>query len=233
MNVPRESDSRIVIDDLLRHAGWDPIDKTQVLTEFAIRSENNNGAHRGRADYILLDQRGRPLAIVEAKKQAIHPYTAKQQALPYAEQLRAPFIFLTNGDLIYFWDYSNDDARVVSSFYSQRDLERLVFMRQQRKPLATIPIPDYYFRQGEQRAVRLYQQDAMKVLDQALELGKRRFLIELPTGMGKTDLICLYLQRLLCLYSGIRESDKLDILENIRSGISYHDNRLFPYLGGR
>ena len=37
----------------------------------------------------------------------------------------------------------------------------------------------------------------MQALDHAVELGKRRFLIELPTGTGKTDLVCLYLKRLI------------------------------------
>lgn len=104
---------------------------------------------------------------------------------------------MTNGELIYFWDYQNDDARVVSSFFSQRDLERLVEMRSTRKPLATIELPEYYVRQGETRFVRPYQREAMQALDQAIELGKRRFLIELPTGMGKTDLISLQLKRLI------------------------------------
>jgi len=185
----KETDARIVIDDALRQAGWDPADKSQVLTEQA--------AAGGRADYVLLAQNGRPLAIIEAKRSAIEPYTAKQQALPYAKQLKAPFIFLTNGELIYFWDYTNDDARIVNSFYSRRDLERLVVMRAERKPLATIPIPEHYLRQGESRIVRPYQQETMRALDQAFELGKRRFLIELPTGTGKTDLICLYLKRLI------------------------------------
>lgn len=151
----------------------------------------------GRADYVLLGQNGRPLAVIEAKRRATEPYTAKQQVLPYAKRLDAPFIFLTNGDLIYFWDYRNDDARIVNSFYSRRDLERLVEMRSTRKALATIAIPEYYLRQGEQRQVRPYQKAAMQAFDQAVELGKRRFLIELPTGTGKTDLICLYLQRLI------------------------------------
>ena len=62
-------------------------------------------------------------------------------------------------------------------------------MRSTRKPLATIPIPEHYIRQGETREVRPYQQEAMQALDHAVELGKRRFLIELPTGTGKTDLI--------------------------------------------
>ena len=142
----KETDARILIDDQLRAAGWNPADKSQVLTEVKVTGSAYEVAESGsqatilstasyeagllgRADYVLLDQRGRPLAVVEAKKQAIHPYVAKQQALPYAKQIGAPFIFLTNGELIYFWDYQNDDARIVNSFFSRRDLERLVHMR--------------------------------------------------------------------------------------------------------
>ena len=45
---------------------------------------------RGRADYVLYGQNGRPLAVIEAKKNSINPYVAKQQALPYARALGAP-----------------------------------------------------------------------------------------------------------------------------------------------
>jgi type I restriction enzyme, R subunit len=169
----------------------------RVIGEFVCVVELADGAApAGRADYVLYDQRGRPLAVIEAKKNAINPYVAKQQALPYAKALGAPFIFLTNGELTYFWDYQNDDARPIASLFSRRDLERMVEMRQARKPLATVTIPEHYIRQGETRTVRPYQAEAMRALDHALELGKRRFLIELPTGTGKTDLICLYLKRL-------------------------------------
>jgi type I restriction enzyme, R subunit len=184
-----EADARILIDEKLRQAGWDPSDKSQVLTE---RSQDGS-----RADYVLLAQNGRPLAIVEAKRSGIDPYSAKQQALPDAKKRGAPFIFLSNGEVIYFWDYTNDDARLVGSFYSRRDLERLVTMRSERQPLATVPIPDDYLRAGEARTVRPYQKEAMRALDHAVELGKRRFLMELPTGTGKTDLIALYLKRLI------------------------------------
>ena len=222
MNVHQsEADARITIDDLLRQAGWDPADRSMVRTEVylseaigvretgdrygdspgktnssGIEHEGTGASTGGRADYVLYDGRGRPLAVIEAKKNAINPYVAKQQALPYAKALDAPFIFLTNGELIYFWDYGNADARPISGFYSQRDLERTVTMRAGSRVLATVEIPDYYIRQGETRSVRPYQAEAMKALDQALELSKRRFLIELPTGTGKTDLICLYLKRL-------------------------------------
>ena len=189
-----EADARIEIDELLRQAGWDPADKSAVGTE--IHAEGGDGSH-SRADYVLYDQRGRPLAVIEAKKNAIDPYVAKQQALPYAQSLGAPFIFLANSELTYFWDYRNEDARQIAGFFSRRDLERLVEMRATRKPLAIVEVPEHYIRQGETRTVRPYQAEAMRSLDHAFELGKRRFLIELPTGTGKTDLICLYLKRLL------------------------------------
>jgi type I restriction enzyme R subunit len=217
-----EADARILIDDLLKEAKWDPADKSQVLTEVYIHQvfegvfvgskiaespaiygekeipeEPPHKPASGRADYVLLDSKGRALGVIEAKKNAINPYIAKQQALPYAQELGAPFIFLTNGELIYFWDYQNDDARIVASFYSRRDMERLVEFRKNRKPMATMEIPEYYIRQGETRSLRPYQQEAMRSLDHALELGKKRFLIELPTGTGKTDLTTLYLKRLI------------------------------------
>ena len=193
-DLSKETDARINIDDLLRQAGWNPADKSQVMTEVSAQTADGG---RGRADYVLLDQRGRHLAVIEAKKRAIEPYVAKNQALPYAQNLQAPFIFLSNGELIYFWDYQNDDARIVNSFFSRRDLERLVEMRSTRQPLATIEIPEYYTRQGETRFVRPYQKETMQAMDHAVELGKRRFLLELPTGTGKTDLICLQLKRLI------------------------------------
>jgi type I restriction enzyme R subunit len=202
-----EADARIVIDDLLRQAGWNPADKSQIRTEVGIQDyplevrEPNppygQEVKAKRADYVLLDQRGRALAIIEAKRSATQPYAAKQQALPYAKKIKAPFIFLTNGEVIYFWDYENDDARIVNSFFSRRDLERLVEMRSTRKALATQEIPAYYIRQGETREVRPYQREAMQAIDHTVELGKRRFLMELPTGTGKTDMICLYLKRLI------------------------------------
>ena len=210
----KETDARILIDDRLRAAGWDPTDKSQVLTSVSIRNQTSSSSsgknpeghslaaegeepYSGQADYVLLDQRGRSLAVIEAKKEKIDPYTAKQQTLPYARSIGAPFIFLSNGELIYFWDYLNEDARPVDSFFSRRDLERLVHMRSERKSLATIPIPETYIRQAETRLVRPYQKEAMQALDRTIELGKRRFLIELPTGTGKTDLISLYLKRLI------------------------------------
>lgn len=248
MNFSSEQDARIIIDDLLKDAGWDLRDKFQVRTEIPVHSyvtdevrepstslsENELTAKNkllGRADYVLYNRDGKPLAVIEAKKSALHPYRAKQQTLPYAQAIGAPFIFLTNGELIYFWDYTNDDARVVNSFYSQRDLERLLHIRSEKSPMAHIPIPDTYIRQGEVRNVRDYQKEAMQALDHSLELGKRRFLIELPTGTGKTDLIVLYIKRLIeagraekILFLVDREQLAKQALESIQDILRQHSS---------
>ncbi|MCU0781568.1 MAG: type I restriction endonuclease, partial [Akkermansiaceae bacterium] len=142
MQTYSEADARINIDQLLRRAGWDPADKQQVVTEVVLEYSrfgetvgeptalvSDGLRHAGRADYILLSVNGRPLAVVEAKKSAIDPYRAKEQALAYARAIGAPFVFLSNGEVIYFWDYLQGDARPVATFFSQRDLERLVHQR--------------------------------------------------------------------------------------------------------
>ena len=40
-NFTSEADARIVIDDFLRQAGWDPADKSQVLTEVHVRDHSH------------------------------------------------------------------------------------------------------------------------------------------------------------------------------------------------
>ncbi len=89
-----EADARILIDRLLEQAGWCITNKAQVSTEEA--------AADGRADYLLKDTRSRPIAVLEAKRFAVDPYTAKEQAKAYALTLKAPFFILSNGQEHYF-----------------------------------------------------------------------------------------------------------------------------------
>src|SRR5206468_4849045 len=96
-----EADARILIDALLRQAGWDPTDKSQVRTEVSVTSaaalkDAPVGAdvaelmEARRTDYILNATNGRPLAVAEAKRGRIDPYTAKEQTLPMAKYIGAP-----------------------------------------------------------------------------------------------------------------------------------------------
>ncbi|HTB86262.1 MAG TPA: DEAD/DEAH box helicase family protein [Candidatus Sulfotelmatobacter sp.] len=186
--MPTEADSRIVIDRKLREAGWNIEDANQVATE--------EPAADGRADYLLLDSRGRPLAVNEAKRFSKDPTTAKVQAEEYARSLKAPFIFLSNGEVIYFWDYENYSERLVENFFTRGDLERLVALRSQQRPLKTIPIEKKVRFGSDEREVRKYQQECLTKVDTAIESGKRRLLVEMATGTGKTFTVALMLKRL-------------------------------------
>ncbi|HUW21140.1 MAG TPA: DEAD/DEAH box helicase family protein [Candidatus Bathyarchaeia archaeon] len=187
-SASKETDSRIIVDRLLKEAGWDIEDKTQVTTEEATKD--------GRADYLLLDARGRSLAVVETKRFNKDPYSAKEQAENYAKELQAPFIFLSNGEDTYFWDYAQADARLVDSFFSRYDLERISTLRKYRKPLSAIPIPDKFFFRGKEITVRPYQKDSLRTMDKGIEENKRRMLIEMATGTGKTLVIAMQMKRL-------------------------------------
>lgn len=184
----QESDSRIIIDRKLREAGWDIEDKNQVSTEQTTLN--------GRADYLLKDRRGRPLAIIEAKRFSIDSGSGKQQALDYAKSSKVGFIFLSNGVDIYFWDHESRPEQKVTTFFSQRDLEKLSILKKSQKPLSTIPIPDKVFIKGESIEIRPYQKKALLSMDQALENNKRSLLLMMATGTGKTLTIALQIKRM-------------------------------------
>ena len=110
--MPTEADARIVVDRLLREAGWNIEDKSQVSTE--------EPAADGRADYLLKNQRTQPLAPIETKRFSIDPYSAKERAQEYTVSLGAPFVILSNGREHYFWEYETGDARPIVGLPSQR-----------------------------------------------------------------------------------------------------------------
>ena len=184
----RETDARILIDRKLREAGWDIEDKNQISTE--------ETAQAGRVDYVLKDSRGRAITVIEAKRFSVDPASAKQQALSYAESINVDFIFLSNGEEIYFWDYKYRPEQKVATFYSQRDLEKIQNLRLEQKEISIIPVPEKYFKGGEWRTPRPYQKEAIRIMDKALEGSKRKILLAMATGTGKTDVIALYLKRL-------------------------------------
>lgn len=184
----RESDVRMIIDRKLREAGWDIEDKNQVSTEETVKT--------GRIDYLLKDRRGRPLTVIEAKRFSIDPGVGKSQALDYTKDLPCDFIFLSNGEDVYFWDYKNRPEQKVATFFSQKDLEKLSILRKSRKPLSVIPIPDKVFVQGITKEIRPYQKGAIQAMDRAIEESKRKMLIAMATGTGKTLNIAIQIKRM-------------------------------------
>src|ERR1017187_2412413 len=83
-----EAFSRVLIDKALEFSGWNLLDSQQVRFELSLTD--------GRADYLLGGYRG-PLCVLEAKREDVDPYDAKDQARGYAENVKAPFVILSNG----------------------------------------------------------------------------------------------------------------------------------------
>ena len=126
---------------------------------------------KGKADYVLYGDNGVPLAVIEAKKLNIDPMTGKNQAKEYADALEKkygvrPVIFFTNGLDYYIWDDLNYPERQVSSIYSKKDLEKLIFRRGNRKPLKNISTDI-----KDEITNRVYQKEAVIRVTEALEKG--------------------------------------------------------------
>ena len=129
-----EAFSRVRIDALLADAGWNLSDGVSVLFEHALPDGS-------RADYVLCNRAGRPMAVVEAKRASVQPLAAQDQGIHYATLLDIPFVFLSNGGEVRFLERGRDaHAREIATFYSQEDLERRVAARSVRRALAEVPI---------------------------------------------------------------------------------------------
>jgi type I restriction enzyme R subunit len=190
-----EAFSRVLIDQALKDSGWDLLNTQQVRFEMSGRD--------GRADYVLLDEHGHALCVLEAKREDTDPYEAKEQARGYAENLRAPFILLSNGREHWFWNYQRadqQDAHRVERLPSRRDLERQRFKNlQPPRPLMTEPVgPDYLKPFKPEIKLHGYQIQAIEEVSKQFDREvKRKFLLEMATGTGKTLLCAALIRRFL------------------------------------
>ncbi len=181
-----------IIDNRLKHAGWNVGDRTQVVEEFDIIVDSNMVqeaatpyAGRQYSDYVLLAKDGKPLAVVEAKKSTVDANIGKEQAKQYCFNIQKqfggdlPFCFYTNGHDIFFWDLDNYPPKKVYGFPTRDDLERYTYIREKRKSLSGEFI-------NTKIAGRDYQIGAIRAVLEAVEKRKRRFLLVMATGTGKT-----------------------------------------------
>lgn len=181
-----------IIDNRLKQAGWNITDRTQVIEEFDIIVDSNlvqeaptPYAGHQYSDYVLLGKDGKPLAVVEAKKASVDANIGKEQAKQYCYNIKQtqgvdlPFCFYTNGHDIYFWDLENYPPKKVYGFPTRDDLERYAYIRKARKQLAGELI-------NTKISGRNYQIASIRAVMEAIEKRKRKFLLVMATGTGKT-----------------------------------------------
>jgi type I restriction enzyme R subunit len=178
-----------IIDSLLATSGWNvamgDASTTEVGKEIEVQHQPT-ASGLGYADYVLWDDNGNPLAVIEAKKTAVDPERGRQQAKLYADGLETmhghrPVIFYTNGYDIWMWDdVLGYPPRKVFGYYSKDSLQYLVnFQRGGRTPLNSLE-PNVAI------VDRLYQIEAIKRVSERFSSGHRKALIVQATGTGKT-----------------------------------------------
>lgn len=182
-----------LIDLQLAEHGWDVGaggTNTDAVTQEEKVLHQPTATGEGFADYVLWDDNGQPLAVIEAKKSAVDAEKGRHQARHYADGLekmhgQRPVIFYTNGHDVWIWDdhpAQNYPPRRLYGFYSKTSLQYLIRQRRERKPLNSVsPKPEIL---GE----RLYQHEALKRVCERFEEKQRKALVVQATGTGKTRL---------------------------------------------
>jgi type I restriction enzyme, R subunit len=176
-----------LIDPQLRKAGWNLADRTQVAAEIPVAGYDASPLE-GVTDYCLYRPNGEVLAVVEAKRTSRDPRVGKQQVLDYVtaiakKQSFRPFAFMANGEDIWFWETDAAAERRVAGFFSRENLERLLFLKQNRLPISSVKIKDTIVN-------RSYQVEAIRRISETLgKKKKRKALLVMATGTGKTRTI--------------------------------------------
>ena len=219
----KEAKARIKINKLLEEAGWRFFDtdgksaNIQVEPNVKISKqqvdsmgENFDKVKNGFIDFLLLDEKGHPFIVLEAKSEDKDPLVGKEQAREYAKSLFIKYVILTNGNQHYFWNIYKGNPQIITSFPScesikedkalNADPARLYNEDINKDYIAIVKNPRYaeapeyinletrkqWLKDIGLRFLRPYQLNAVKALQKSVKKGNQRFLFEMATGTGKT-----------------------------------------------
>lgn len=197
---------RRLIDTELHSRGWD-IDlingksTEQVGIEVKVDSQPTPTG-MGNCDYVLWDDDGKPLAVIEAKRTRENAEKGRQQAKIYADSLekkynQRPVIFYTNGHDIYIWDdalKANQKTapapRKLYGFYAKEALQYMIRQRTERKDINATPI-------DTEIAGRSYQIETISRVCERYSDNHRKALVVQATGTGKTRVAIALTKRMI------------------------------------
>jgi type I restriction enzyme, R subunit len=174
-----------LIDPALKLAGWGVVADSRARLEVIAPGRLEGAGRRGKqlkCDYVLTF-RNRKLAAIEAKRKAL-PFTeGVGQAKDYATRLQTRFAYATNGVGIYEVDMQTGKEQEVLSFPTPDDLWNRTFAEANlwRDRFAAIP-----FETLPGKDARYYQDNAIQNTLDAIADGRKRILLTLATGTGKT-----------------------------------------------
>jgi len=219
----KEATARIKINQLLQTAGWrffaDETGPANIQLEPCVTLKPQDleslgsdfeKSSKGFIDFLLLNDKGFPFVILEAKAWDKNPLIGKEQARTYATSQNCRFIILSNGNLHYFWDLERGNPHVITAFPSPKSVAGYEKTAPDPKRLLEEAVADDYVvltqRPGYAaeaawkneterprfietnglRFLRRYQKEAITAIQLAVSNGRDRFLLEMATGTGKT-----------------------------------------------
>lgn len=179
-----EADTRAnYIDPKLIESDWtsDNIEREYYFTDGRKLLGNKRGK-RLFLDY-LLKFNNINLGLIEAKKSNDHPTKGLQQAIDYAEKLRIDFVYSSNGKQIYEFNRAIGKGDYIEKFPTPQELYNKLYGKniELKKQLHNIP----FYLTGAMRP-RYYQEIAVNKVLENIADEKKRILLTLATGTGKT-----------------------------------------------
>lgn len=218
-----EATARIKVNKLLEESGWRFFDSSEGLANIQLEpkvtvkvedlsslGDNFEKVSKGFVDFLLLDAKGFPLIVLEAKSEEKNPLAGKEQARKYARSLNCRFVILSNGNMHYFWDLERGNPYVITAFPRPESIsgylkttpnpQKIVDERVEDDYIVRTLRPNYqseagwkseaerpaFIKDNNLRFLRKYQLAAVHSLQRAVSEGKDRFLFEMATGTGKT-----------------------------------------------
>jgi type I restriction enzyme R subunit len=220
--MQKEAKARIKINNLLQESNWRFFDDEKGTANIAL--ENNvkltknavdelgndfDKTKDGFVDFLLLDEKGFPYLVLEAKSEDKDPLNGKEQARRYAQSLNVRFVILSNGNIHYFWDLERGNPQIITVFPTQESLKHFEAFKPDPKKLADEKLTADYIaltqnptyqkdprwnddkkselvKEYDLKFLRPYQLKAIEALQSWASGGKDRYLFEMATGTGKT-----------------------------------------------
>lgn len=174
---------KLFLEASLRESGWGIVNKDNVVIPCSasvnLMLDNNN-----KEDYVLSGRDNKPLAIIEFTETCKDLLEGRRKAIEKAEILALkygykPIIYYTNGYVIYCIDQLGYGPRRVFNFHTIEELELLKLRQTLRKDIRN-PIID------DNITNRDYQKEAIKAACTAFANLRRKSLLVMATGTGKT-----------------------------------------------
>ena len=174
---------KLFLQASLREAGWPMVNRanTNMPASAAIDCKLDSG---DTVDYVLCGRDNKPLAIIEYTTTAQNLVEGRMKGIDKANQLEKkygykPVVYYTNGYYIYCIDQLGYAPRRVFNFHSIEELELLKLRRSMRQDISDPAIDDAITN-------RDYQKNAIRSMCKAFSDMRRRSLLVMATGTGKT-----------------------------------------------